>query len=455
MTALAADQFTRSVSNGWGTADTGGAWSVTGATSRYAVGSGRASATLAAGASVMPTLPAVSEVDLDLVADFALSLAPSGNWQQFGFLARRQGTSDYRCKAQWASSGVITLIVSKVVSNSETTLASVNITGLTYSTGDWLTVRFSVLGSGTTTLSATVWPAGSTEPSPQIATTDTEAGLQTAGAPGIYFGESGASSTQTFLVDNLTVTDGAVAYTGAAALSVAAARSAAGRVGVSRGASLAVAASLTAAGTTAVTGGAALPVAVGIGASGSAHFERGAAQPVAAAVSAAGSVAAVGGASLPVQASAVAAGVAAAAGTASLVMTAAIAAAGTVGSPTGGTLPVAVTITAAGVVGIAATAALAATADMGGSGEVAASAGAAAAVAAVLTASGGVGIAGDSTLVVAAVIAAAGRVFGAASDTQLAVSLAPRNRGASVGGRARGVALANRPARIVTLEDQP
>lgn len=455
MTVLAADQFARSASNGWGTADTGGAWSVTGATSRYAVGSGRASATLAAGVSVIPTLPAVSEVDLDLVADFALSLTPSGNWQQFGFLARRQGTSDYRCKAKCASSGVITLIVSKVVSNSETTLASVTIDGLTYTAGDWLTVHFSVVGSGTTALTAAVWPAGSTEPSPQITTTDTEAGLQTAGAPGIYLGESGASSAQTFLVDNLTVTDGAVAYTGAAALSVAAARSAAGRVGVSHGASLAVAASLTAAGTAAVTGGAALPVAVNVGASGSAHFERGAAQPVAAAVSAAGLVAAVGGASLPVQASAVAAGVAAGAAGASLAVAAAVTAAGAVGSPTGGTLPVSVSLSAAGVVGIAAAAALAATVDVDGSGEVAASAGAAAAVAAVLTASGGVGTTRDSTLMVAVVIAAAGRVFGAASDTQLAVSLAPRNRTAVVAGRNRGVTLANRPTRIVTLEDQP
>ena len=76
---IAADAFGRTTSNGWGTADTGGPWSVTGTTSRFSVGGGVGTVNVEA-AAVGPTayLNSVSQANVNAVVDASVSQSSGG-----------------------------------------------------------------------------------------------------------------------------------------------------------------------------------------------------------------------------------------------------------------------------------------------------------------------------------------------------------------------------------------
>src|ERR1019366_5538812 len=183
---IAADAFGRTTSNGWGTADTGGPWTVTGTTSGFSVGGGVGTVNVAA-AAVGPTayLNSVSQANFNAVVDASVSQS-SGGGSYVELIGRHTGTSDYRLKVLYRADGTVQALISKVVSGTDTTLKSLVIPGLTYTPGQPLRIRFVVSGTGTTSLSGTGWPVGTTEPaSPQISLTDSTAALQSAGSFGI------------------------------------------------------------------------------------------------------------------------------------------------------------------------------------------------------------------------------------------------------------------------------
>ena len=76
--AFAADAFERSVTNGLGTADTGGAWQTTGNPSRFSVAGGAGNLDLAQAMLLGAALPAVSSSSTDLVVGVALAAARRG-----------------------------------------------------------------------------------------------------------------------------------------------------------------------------------------------------------------------------------------------------------------------------------------------------------------------------------------------------------------------------------------
>ena len=206
---VAADAFGRTTSNGWGTADTGGPWSVTGTTSRFSVGGGVGTVNVEA-AAVGPTayLNSVSQANFNAVVDASVSKS-SGGGSYVELIGRHSGTSDYRLKVLYRADGTVQALISKVVSGTDTTLKSLVIPSLTYTPGTPLRIRFVVSGTGTTSLSGTVWPVGTTEPaSPQISVTDSTAALQSAGSFGIQSYVSGTSTALpvVFTYDNLSVT---------------------------------------------------------------------------------------------------------------------------------------------------------------------------------------------------------------------------------------------------------
>ena len=82
---------------------------------------------------------------------------------------------------------------------------------MTYATGDVLRLRTEVVGNGTTsTLNATVWKVGSTQPaSPQLSDTDSTASLQGSGAVGLEGYLSGSSTgSMPLTIDNYSASDG-------------------------------------------------------------------------------------------------------------------------------------------------------------------------------------------------------------------------------------------------------
>ena len=205
---IAADAFGRTTSNGWGTADTGGPWTVSGSASQFSVGGGVGTVNIAA-AAVGPTayLNSVSQANVNAVVDASVSQS-SGGGSYVELIGRDTGTSDYRLKVLYRADGTVQALISKVVSGTDTTLKSLVIPNLTYTPGTPLRIRFVVSGTGTTSLSGTVWPVGTTEPaSPQISLTDSTAALQSAGSFGIQSYVTGTSTALpvVFTYDNLSV----------------------------------------------------------------------------------------------------------------------------------------------------------------------------------------------------------------------------------------------------------
>jgi PKD repeat protein len=193
---LAADTFERTVTSGFGTADTGGSWSVSAPAGAVSVSSGRGHLAVAtAGGSAAVWLNAVSARDLTVDAELSMAQAATGGGTYVYLTARRAGANHYRAAVRFLSTGGVTVALTRVVSNVETSLGSVTLPGVTYSPGAVLQVRFDLAGAGTTSLRAKAWLQGQPEPTDwSITRTDSTAVLQASGAVGVTTYVSGSAT---------------------------------------------------------------------------------------------------------------------------------------------------------------------------------------------------------------------------------------------------------------------
>ena len=177
-TILASDTFGRTLTSAWGTADAGGAWTLTGGLPKFAVGSGIGRETIPPGYTVTSTLAAVSSASTDLsftvgtdrVPDAALYLTAG---------ARLVGTAEYGARIKELPGGAVQLALMRT----GTVLAGNTIPGLVLATGERLRVRVQVDGTSPTTIRAKTWKVGAAEPATwQYSVTDSTAGLQSAGS---------------------------------------------------------------------------------------------------------------------------------------------------------------------------------------------------------------------------------------------------------------------------------
>jgi PKD repeat protein len=200
-TVIAQDAFGRSVTGGWGSADIGGAWTITGNASNLAVSAGTGQMNLGAGSTRFARLNSVSSSDVDLQATLSLSAMPTGGGSYTDFIGRQVGTSQYLAEVWIKPTGAVFVVLEQ----GSTVLTAVAVPGLTYTPGMQLQVRTRVTGTSPTTLQAKVWPTGQAEPSGWTATkTDTTAALQAAGSIGVSGYLSGsATSPVTTSFDNL------------------------------------------------------------------------------------------------------------------------------------------------------------------------------------------------------------------------------------------------------------
>ncbi|MCU1615891.1 MAG: Conserved secreted protein of unknown function, putative domain [Frankiales bacterium] len=203
--ALASDAFGREVAGGWGSADVGGAWTITGAASNTSVTAGSGRLTAGAGVTTGASL-GISARDVALQADVTLQKAPAGGGSFVSLGTRQVGSSLYETIVYYAPDGSVTLVLATIVSGNETDVASYTLPG-TFAAGTSLTVRMETSGSGTTALRAKAWPTGTTEPAAwQVTASDTTAALQNAGGVYVELYDSGkATVTQTLQIDNLWV----------------------------------------------------------------------------------------------------------------------------------------------------------------------------------------------------------------------------------------------------------
>lgn len=187
-TVLATDSFGRTLSSGWGTADTGGGWTTAPTSGVWSVTGGAGIARLAtpgvAGSSAY--LKGVSTDELDLRVGLALSARPTGGRLDQTLVLRRRSSDSYRAVVRVLGTGAVEVLLNRSVAGSSTALSGVlAVPGLSYSVGDRLLVRAQATGTAPTTLRAKVWKAGTPEPSAWTATAiDSASALQGAGYPG-------------------------------------------------------------------------------------------------------------------------------------------------------------------------------------------------------------------------------------------------------------------------------
>jgi hypothetical protein len=212
----ASDTFARTVSNGWGSADTGGAWTVVGTPSDYSVASasGGRHLSIATGTDHWSTLP-FSLIRADVKVRLRVNALSTGAAQVAGVVLRYVDVGNSRrAELSFAVGGAVTLRVISRAAAVESTIASAA-TSLTHSTSSWYWVRFQ---SGSTTCRAKAWLDGTSEP----ATWDIDgsAGVlinPVAGAAGVFSrretGNTNASATTDF--DDFALVDGPrVQFTG-------------------------------------------------------------------------------------------------------------------------------------------------------------------------------------------------------------------------------------------------
>ncbi|HEY8524542.1 MAG TPA: PKD domain-containing protein [Acidimicrobiales bacterium] len=202
---VAADTFERSATNGWGQADVGGSWALSGSAANFAVSGGGGRATVpAAGQSRAATLSSVAVGDVDATVDLTVDKDPTGGGTYVGAVVRKVGNTEYRLRAHLRTTGT-TLQLLRVVSGAETIIGSQALP-LVYSPGQVLHLRVAATGSGTTTLTGKLWVDGEAEPgSWQVQATDATAALQQPGAVGVHVYVSGSATNAPVVLtaDNL------------------------------------------------------------------------------------------------------------------------------------------------------------------------------------------------------------------------------------------------------------
>jgi PKD repeat protein len=209
-TPFVSDAFSRTVTNGLGSADVGGPWSLIGAVTNFGVSSGTANFTLRTPSTqtagyLGSTLRTDSDVTLTLSAD----TAATGGGVYNTIVGRRVGANnEYSGRVKLLSGGSVAVALTALKGSATTTVLQGDLTlpGLTYSPGMRLNVRLQVTGTNPTSLRMKAWPVGMSEPTTwQRSVTDTAAALQAAGSVGFtsYLSSSSTTSPVVVRIDDL------------------------------------------------------------------------------------------------------------------------------------------------------------------------------------------------------------------------------------------------------------
>lgn len=203
------DTFSRTVVDGWGSTDTGQAWTVAGGGGApdFDVTAGYGSHTLATTVSARRSQIVQPSADLDMTVDVAVSTLPVGANLIGSLLARSDlGVANfYNARLEFTSvlSGSQVLItLAKRVASVDTLMVTVN-TQMSFTAGQFFRLRFQVQDN---TLRARAWPADQAEPD-QWQVTVTDSNLLAAGYLGTrsFSGAGVTNPNPEVRYDNLTV----------------------------------------------------------------------------------------------------------------------------------------------------------------------------------------------------------------------------------------------------------
>ncbi|SDP38072.1 PKD repeat-containing protein [Pedococcus dokdonensis] len=208
---LAEDHFGRTSTSGWGSAETGGAWTLGGTITRWTVNSGLGKVWLNAGEGSTAALNGVSSTRSDVRVTVTTDKEPTGGGQYISVIGRRVSTTqDYRAKIRFAAGGATAVWLTRNEGATETVLTSITVPGLTYAANDRMQVRLQTFGTSPTTVRVKIWKSGTTEPTAwTLSATDSGTALQAAGSVALYpyLSATVTNGPVTYGVDDLTVTE--------------------------------------------------------------------------------------------------------------------------------------------------------------------------------------------------------------------------------------------------------
>lgn len=208
---LAADSFDRTVSNTWGKADKGGAYTLDGNDSNFDVNTAVGTIRLnSASADRAAYLDKVSTEDSDALFKVAADKTAKGAAEFAYWVARHvNANSHYLARVRFAPNGSVHLQAFAVVNGSATALGrEVTVQGLKQTADGFVWMRARVNGTSPTTIKLKAWADGQAEPADWLYTVkDSTAALQNAGSVGLRTSLGGkASNTPVrFSFDDLVV----------------------------------------------------------------------------------------------------------------------------------------------------------------------------------------------------------------------------------------------------------
>lgn len=185
----AQDRFNRTLSNGWGTAKTGGAWSLSGTPSNFNV-NGTDGTMQLTGSNVTRSayLLTVSAQDVEATFRAKADKVAEGGAQIEYFVVRHINTNThYLGRIRLPADGSIRIQAMAEVNGTQTALGGEKtLAGFTQSAGTYLNLKGQVIGTNPTTIRLKVWVEGQPEPANWLYTvTDSTPELQAPGGVGL------------------------------------------------------------------------------------------------------------------------------------------------------------------------------------------------------------------------------------------------------------------------------
>ncbi|NUP16572.1 MAG: hypothetical protein HOZ81_10785 [Streptomyces sp.] len=200
------DTFTRTTSNGWGTASSGQAWTTSGGTASEYSTNGTLGLHSVGSVNVSRyTVVTSPSADVDLRVDVATSALAAGGPQYLHLVARWTDANNlYAARLGFQTNQTLQLGIQERVGGTQTDLVTVTVPGV-HAAGTFYTIRFQLAG---TTLRAKAWPQAQPEPVKwQAIVTDTS--LTAAGSVGVRSSLSSANTNTlpvTASYDNFEIT---------------------------------------------------------------------------------------------------------------------------------------------------------------------------------------------------------------------------------------------------------
>jgi CSLREA domain-containing protein len=188
-TTFAQDSFSRSVADGWGNADVGGAYTLSDAAADFAVNGSGATVTIpAANQTRLALLDATAAQDVDIVFRVQTDKLASGVSEHAYFIGRHVSPStEYRGQIRFDPKRNIFVRAVRINNGISTALGSdTKVVGVTHAANTYIWVHAQIVGTNPTTIRIKAWADGQAEPATwQYSVTDATASLQTAGTLGL------------------------------------------------------------------------------------------------------------------------------------------------------------------------------------------------------------------------------------------------------------------------------